>query len=74
MPVERRPIGVSQLCELLGVDPTRFVGIEPDRGVRGAEKRDSTKWWIVLEPEEMQTTGTCSPLSDNTGKRKPKHK
>jgi hypothetical protein len=72
MPVERRPISVNQLCELLGLDQARFIGIEPDPCSRNGGQRDSTKWWIVLEPEDMQTTGTAPALSDNTSKRKPK--
>jgi hypothetical protein len=51
--VQRIAISLSQLCELLAVDPARFVGIEPDRGGRGAEQRDRTKWWIVVEPKDV---------------------
>ena len=66
MPVDRTPISVSQLAELLGVDPARFLAVE----------RILSQWYIVTEPlgDEMQTTGTCKPLSDNTSKRKPKRK
>jgi len=52
MPVERLPISVSQLSELLGVEPERFIGVEqePVRHVEGP--RSSTRLWIVLEKEE----------------------
>ena len=65
MPIERTPISVSQLSDLLGVDPARFVAVEMccDRTYRG---------WMVVTEEPMQTTGTCSPLSDKLSKRKPK--
>lgn len=52
MPVVRVPISVSQLCELIGVDPARFRGVEPDQCKREGEPRDSSRLWIVLEPEE----------------------
>lgn len=42
MPVERVPLSISQLCELIGVDPARFVAVE----------KRSTGLVIVLEPEE----------------------
>lgn len=31
MPVERIPVSVSQFCELLALDPARFVGVDVDR-------------------------------------------
>lgn len=62
MPVQRSAISVSQLAELMGVDPARFIAIEK----RGRE------WCVVTEEDDVQTSGTCPPLSDNTSKRKPK--
>lgn len=56
MPVERHPISVNQFCELLALDPKRFIGVE----------RDSTGLVLVMEPEAMQVTGTFKELSDNT--------
>lgn len=46
MPAERVPISVSQLCELIEVDPKRFVAVESEKG------RHSTRLFIVLEPVE----------------------
>jgi hypothetical protein len=61
MPVERRPISVSQLSELLGVDPARFVAIE----------RTSTGWCVVTdEGAEMQTRGTVPQLTTGKGGKK----
>lgn len=64
MPVVRKPISRSQLAELFGCEPKDFVAID----------RTLTGWELVTEPDEdeMQTTGTCPPLSDNTSKRKPR--
>jgi hypothetical protein len=72
MPAIRQPISVSQLAELLGVDPQRFISIEPEPCRKTDVPRDPSRWWIVLEPEaEMaQTTGTFPELT----KRKPKGK
>jgi hypothetical protein len=68
VPVVRTPISASQLAELLGVPPERFIAVER------RWTPDYKGWVIVLEPEEqVQTTGTCKPLSDNTS-RKPKGK
>lgn len=53
MPVERRAISVSQISELLGVDPARFIAVE---------RLTSTMLQIVLEPE-MNTTGTFPQLT-----------
>lgn len=62
MPVERHPISVSQLSELLGVDPARFVAVE----------RRLQQWYVVTEPETaMQTTGTFPEAHDNA-KRGPR--
>lgn len=62
MPVERHPISVSQLSELLGIDPARFLAVE----------RRLHQWYVVTEPEDdMQTTGTFPQAHDNT-KRWPK--
>lgn len=44
MPVERTPISISQFCELLAIEPARFVGVEVNR-------RASTVT-LVLEPCE----------------------
>jgi hypothetical protein len=51
MPIERKPIGVSQLCELLGVDVGRFISIVPDPCARNTGQRDSSRWWILMEPD-----------------------
>lgn len=61
MPVERQPISVSQLSELLGVEPSTFVAVE----------RHLQQWYVVTEGREMQTTGTFPQIHDNT-KRGPK--
>lgn len=61
MPVERHPISVSQLSELLGVDPSTFVAVE----------KRLHQWYVVTEGQDMQTTGTFKELSDNTTRRKP---
>lgn len=59
----RIPISGSQLAELIGVDdPSRLFAVS---------RVSSTGWEVLLEGD-MQTTGTCPPLSDNTSKRKPK--
>ena len=67
-------VSTSQLCELIGVEPSRFVDIDRDHG----KDRDTSRLWIVLEPAErathMQTTGTNPPLHDNTIRRGPKGK
>ena len=63
MPVERREISVSQLAELLGIDPSRFLGLESDPCFKDAERRQSSRWWIVLEPEMTQTSGTFPALA-----------
>lgn len=52
VPVERVPISVSQLCELIEVDPSRFRGVEPDQAKREGEPRDSSRLWIVLEAQD----------------------
>lgn len=57
LPVERRWISVSQLAELLGIEPERFRAIERSRS-------DSTGVTLVLEPD-MQTTGTNPPIHSN---------
>jgi len=66
MPVERHEISVSQFCELLALEPQRFIGVTRPRA-------DSSTLTILMEPE-MQTSGTNPPLSDNTSTRKPKGK
>ena len=61
--MERLAISSSQLAELIGVEnPLRLVAVI----------RVSVVGWEVLLEDEMQTTGTCPPLSDNTIRRKPK--
>lgn len=60
MPVERREISVSQLAELLGIEPTRFLGLESDPCFKDAARRDSSRWWIVLEPE-AEPKEPCTP-------------
>lgn len=52
MPVVKVPISVSQLCELIGVDPERFRAVEMDACKREGEPRDSSRLWIVLEPAD----------------------
>lgn len=65
MPVIRTEISESQLADLLGVDPARFVAVEHrcDKDYRG---------WVVVTEDEMQTSGTMPQLADNTTRRKPK--
>jgi hypothetical protein len=46
MPVERISVSISQFCELVGIDPQRFVAIE-------RASRTSTTVTIVLEPENV---------------------
>lgn len=62
MPIERRAISVSQLSELLGIEPERFICVK---------NLSSTGLEVWLE-DEMQTTGSCPPLSDNTSRKGPK--
>lgn len=66
MPVQRTPISKSQLAELLGLEPGRFVAVEMrcDKDYRG--------WVVVTEGEDMQNSGAFPQLSDNTTRRKPK--
>lgn len=68
MPVVRTPISRSQLADLVGVDPERFLGIQMRCD------REYTGWVVLTEGEPMQTTGTCPTLSDNTSIRKPTKK
>ena len=63
MPVHRQPISVRELADAVGVEPAEFVAVE----------RRPDSWYVVTEGRDMQTTGTCPPLSDNTS-RKPKGK
>lgn len=54
MPVERQAISRSQLCELLGIEPAKFIAIERDR-----DNLEPGRWWIVTEgPED-----TCRPVA-----------
>ena len=62
----RTPISVSQLAELVGVNPARFVAIER-QGVHGHPG------WVIVTEDEMQTIGTFPQLADNT-RRKPTKK
>lgn len=73
MPVERHPISVSQLADLLGLDPAAFVAIEK-RVERTGDGTWRGGWYIVTQGVAMQTTGTMPQLSDNTTRRKPKGK
>jgi hypothetical protein len=63
--VTEHHISVSQFAELLGYEPAqiRFVAFKPT---------DSTV--SIFVEDDMQTTGTCPPLSNNTSTRKPKGK
>ena len=58
MPVLRTPISVSQISELLGIDPKDFVAME----------RASTGWCIVTEGRAMNTSGSFPQLNQG-GKR-----
>lgn len=69
MPVERAPISVSQLADLLGVDRAQFIAVELRAGHVGRGERAG--WYVVTEGDDMQTTGTLPQLSDNI-RRKPK--
>lgn len=66
MPVERQPISVSQLSELLGIElPRRLLAVE----------KRLHQWYVVTEGDDMaQTSGTFPALSNNTAIRKPKGK
>lgn len=74
MAAQKRPtrlvrtwISASQLAELLGVEPRRFLGVEKRAGVRD----DGAGWYVVMEPEDeamSQTSGTFPQLT-KTGKK-----
>jgi hypothetical protein len=50
MPVDRSvTLSISQLSELIGIEPERFVGLEVDR--------PSSTITVVLEPKEEPTCG-----------------
>ena len=68
MPVVRERMSASQFGELMGVLPSRVLGVECDRRQQSVT--------LVLEPEDAmtQTSGTCPPLSDSTTRRKPAKK
>jgi hypothetical protein len=74
MPVERRLISRSQLCELLGVDPALFIDVEREPAKREDQRKGEKHvlgWVIVTEEEPMtQTRGTNPPLYGG-GKKKP---
>ena len=57
MPIEIREVSRSQLCELLGIAPERFLGVQTNRG------RD--RIGILLEPEDgmAQTSGSFPQLT-----------
>ena len=59
MPIERHEISVSQFCELLALDPARFVGVA---------RLKNGSITILLEPEAMNTSGTFPQLT--TGGKK----
>ena len=65
MPVVRTPISVSQLSELLGLDPRCFVAVERrcDRDFKG---------WCVVTDDEMQTSGTFPEIADNKTRKTPR--
>lgn len=44
MPVERVPVSVSQFCELLGIEPEQFVGVEV--------QKPSSRVLILVEPDD----------------------
>ena len=50
MPVIRQPLSVSQLAELLGVEPWRLIDVEVNLLTKTAR--------IVLEPEDKHATRT----------------
>jgi hypothetical protein len=60
MPVIREAVSLSQFAELIGVLPSRLIGVEMDRRGTGTVT-------IVLEPEDdmAQSSGTIPQL--NTG-------
>lgn len=66
MPLCRAAISVSQLAEMVGVEPAQFVAIE-----RRCHKNGSG-WYLVTEGDEMQTTGTFPQAHDNTSRKGPK--
>ena len=75
MPVERHAISTNQLCELLGVDPARFVGIDQEPHAREDQRKGPKQprgWVIVLEGEApmTQTRGTNPPLYQGKGTKK----
>lgn len=72
MPVERRPISHSQLCELLGVEPARFIDLEHAPCLREGERKgqpNSSGWVMVLEPEDAMQTSQTMPQLNQGGKK-----
>jgi hypothetical protein len=72
MPVERQAISTSQLAELLGVDPSKFVAVE----LRTSRERVRS-WYVVTEGADMQTrpgTTTCADCNYVTGRLCPRCK
>jgi hypothetical protein len=51
MPVKRIPISRAMFCELLGIDPSRFIGMDRERCEREGQPC-STGLLIMVEPEE----------------------
>jgi len=60
MPVIRQPLSVNQCCELLGIDPQRFICIE---------KVSSSLLTIVLEPEDSDGTNDGIVPADLSGQQ-----
>ena len=56
---------VSQFAELVGIEPREFRGVVYDQSTGMVR--------VETEGDDMQTTGTCPPLSDNIN-RKPTKK
>jgi len=57
MPVKRVPVSVSQLCELLGVEPKDYRGIERGRWI---DKVGGGKEW--LDEPHLIVEDECRPL------------
>lgn len=56
MPIDVRDVSISQFCELLGLEPERFIGVQVDRRAQ--------RIGILLEPEDTmaQTRGSIQPV------------
>jgi hypothetical protein len=66
--LERHRISVSQLSELLGVDPKRFVAVQR------VCSREFNGWEVVTEGGEMNTSGTFPQLNQGGKTKKGKGK